>query len=507
MFTGLIGVVSTIAIARSYGVKVIGEYALCMAPVNAAWFLSTVKERPGFIRELTFLEPRAPRVAALFWAVFAFSFALTLIVAVLAIVGTWFLFRGPIHQPGLVVPAAVNMAAYLLITNTCFNIDTVLSGFRAGRELFALRQHQALVFLGAGVLLGVLNGTVWGLIAATIASWGTSLLHRLLVAHRYMPARISRAELRDGFSTLPEILRFGLRVAPGGFADGVANETGTWVLGIISSISVVGAYNRAWLLGRRFMELNWRISEMLFPTLIERRARGDRHGFDRALVDTVRYCAVGMLWPAAAGGGAAVGVMRIFGPGFASVSNALIVVLTMPAVATISSLQRHALMALDRPGLTSWSAGLRMAVTVLASIGLSLLIGPLGTAIAVILGFLADSAFMWHVTRRHLATPLHRLWPPVQVLALVAAYAAGFGAAHLSYTAVGGYSGLALALLAGSLAYAICFGLLGGIDARDRARARDIATRIRARRTPARAAMSGLDQRPADKSGYDPHAL
>ncbi len=97
--TGVFGVLSSIVIARIYGVNAIGEYALCTAPVNAAWFLSTVRERPGLIRELVFLDPGAPRASALFWAVFLFSFALTLVVAALVLVATWFIFSGPIHHP------------------------------------------------------------------------------------------------------------------------------------------------------------------------------------------------------------------------------------------------------------------------------------------------------------------------------------------------------------------------------------------------------------------------
>jgi O-antigen/teichoic acid export membrane protein len=488
--SALLGLVSTVAIARAYGVRAIGDFALCLAPVNAAWFLSTVKERPGFIRELAFLQPRAPRVTALFWAVFAFSFSLTFVVALLAIVATYFVFNGPIDQPQLVLPTAVNLLGYLFITNTCFNFDTLLSGFRAGRQLFVLRQHQALMFLGVGVAFGLAGFKLWGLIAATIISWSTGLIHRLVIARQYLRARISRAELRDGFRTLPDILRFGIKVAPGGFADGISNEGGTWILGSITNVVTVGAYNRAWNLGRRFMEINFRLSEMLFPTLIERRAKGDHAGFDRALVDTVRYSAVGMLWPAAAAGGAAVGVMRVFGHGFTSVSNALILILLMPAASNISSLQRHTLMSLEKAGLTSYSAGLRMVVTISASITLTLLIGPTGTALAVILGFLADSTFMQFVTRRHLSAPLLKLWPLREIAALVCAYGVGFATSHFVYGSIEGYGGLLIALIVGSLAYAGTFLALGGMNDRDRARGQEVLAAYRKRRRQRAAAVA-----------------
>jgi len=478
---GMLGIASSIAIARVYGVNVLGQFALVMAPVNAAWFLSTVKERPGFVAELASLHPRHPRVTGLFLAVFAFSFVLTLLVGSLALVASYFLFKGPVGHPELIAPTAVNLAGYVFITNTCFNYDTVLSGFRAGRQLFWLRLHQAVAFLAVAVALGFVWGDVWGLVVATIASWFTTLIHRLVVIRPFMHAWVSREEIREGMKTLREIITFGLKITPGGIFDGISNEAGTWVLGIFSSVNTVGAYNRAWTLGRRFMELNWRISEMLFPTLVERRAKGDAHGFDRALVDSLRYSAAGMLLPAAAAGGAAYGVMSLFGPGFEGVTGALTLILLMPATSTISSLQRHALYAVNRPVTASASATIRLVVTVGLCVPLSLLVGTTGTAAAVVLGFAADSAYMFRVTRGHLATPLLQLWPLRSILAIAGAYAAGFAAARVVYDMLETVPGLIVALAAGSVAYAGVFAMLGGVHKRDVERFASLWERARER--------------------------
>ena len=42
---------------------------------------------------------------------------------------------------------------------------------------------------------------------------------------------VSRATLRDGFSVLPELIRFGLKIVPGTIADGMANQAGVLILG------------------------------------------------------------------------------------------------------------------------------------------------------------------------------------------------------------------------------------------------------------------------------------
>jgi O-antigen/teichoic acid export membrane protein len=247
-------------------------------------------------------------------------------------------------------------------------------------------------------------------------------------------------------------------------------------------VSAVGAYNRAWNLGRRFVEGAWRINEMLFPTLVERRAEGDHHGFDRALIDTIRYSALGMLLPAAAGGGAAAGVMAIFGPGFEQASDALAILLLMPALFTVASIQRHALFSVDRPAATTWIAIGRMVATLALSVPLTRSLGAAGTALAVVAGLALETGYMFWTTRRHLAQPLLRLWPVRQVSALVASYAVGFLVARVVDDAVAGLLGTVAALCAGGAAYVAIFLLAGGLGPRDRERWASLQASFRERR-------------------------
>ncbi len=169
------------------------------------------------------------------------------------------------------------------------------------------------------------------------------------------------------------------------------------MLGVLSSIAAVGAYSRAWTLGRRFIEITYRITEMLYPTLVERHARGDVQGFDRALVDSIRYSTVGLLLPAAAGGGAAAGIMAIFGPGFSRGADALMLLLLMPAMFTVTCIQRHVLYTVDRPLLTTYGASGRMILTLASGVVLTLRFGETGMAVAILLGLLADLAYMSRV--------------------------------------------------------------------------------------------------------------
>ncbi len=261
------------------------------------------------------------------------------------------------------------------------------------------------------------------------------------------------------------------KVTPGSLATGVSEQVGTWVLGVVGSISAVGAWNRAWALSQRFVELNYRVAEMVFPTLVERHVGEDRLGFDRALMDSLRYVAVGMLLPAAAGGGAAAGIMGLFGPGFAQASTALAVVLVVPAIATISTIQVDALLAVGRPVATTVLSVARLAATVPLTIGLTLAMGLTGAALGITLGACVQLAIQLGVLRAHLSQPMRQLWPLRQLVALIVAYVGGFAVARILDSALPGLTGLVGGLAGGALAYAVAFMLIGGMLPRDRARA------------------------------------
>jgi O-antigen/teichoic acid export membrane protein len=280
---------------------------------------------------------------------------------------------------------------------------------------------------------------------------------------------------------LPEIIRFGLKITPGSLASGVSDQVGTWTLGAVGSLSAVGAWNRAWALSQRFVELNYRLAEIVFPTLVERHVGEDRGGFDRALVDSQRYVAAGMLLPAAVGGGAAAGVMALFGPGFSSASTALALLLLVPTISTMISIQTDALLAVGRPLATTALAGARMAATVPLTVVLTIEMGVTGAALGVTLGASLQLAVQFGVLRAHLSQPILRLWPIRQLAGLVVAYGAGFGVARVVDSVIAGPLGLVLALSAGALAYPIGLIGVGGMLTRDRRRLERMVAAIAAR--------------------------
>jgi O-antigen/teichoic acid export membrane protein len=476
-----LGVVSTIVTARIYGVRIVGQFALCYAPVAAMWVLSTAKEQAALIREITGLPPRHPRVTQLFAVVFTFSSALTLVVGVLAAAAATLVFRGPLHHPGLVAPMLASIAGYVVVTNTGWNLDSIFSAFVAGRQLFWIRLHETLSFLAIATALGLAWHSIWGLVLGTVGGSATALVHRIVAVRPFVRARLTRAGYRAGLRVLPDLLRFGLKITPGSIAQGISSQAGVWAIGAVAPVATVGAYSRAQTIPDRLQQVNVRITEVLYPTLVKRRAGGDGDGFDRALLDTIRYALAGMLLIAALCGGAAHRILTLFGPGFATASAVLALLVLYPALAAIANAQTQALYAVDRPGLTSVIALTRMALTLAATIVLTRAIGITGPAIALLAGYAFDIAWRGLALRPHLHRRLHATWHWREQLALVVAYAAGFAAARAIVEAAPSLAGLALALAAGTLAYAAVVAL-GAVNARDRRRLGELAERLRARR-------------------------
>ncbi len=416
----------------------------------------------------------------------------------LAAVLSWLAFRGPLNHPELIPAALVSIAGYAIVTNTGWNIDSVLSAFVAGRQLFWVRLHEALSFVIIAIVIGLAWHSVWGLVIATIGGSFTALLHRIVVVRAFVRGRLSRAEYRVGLSVLPDLLRFGLKITPGGIAQGVSQQIGVWALAVIGyPLATIGAYSRAQTVPERLQQVNIRIVEVLYPTLVGRRARGDHEGFDRALIDSIRYALLGTVLLAAVLGGAAYSILNVFGPGFSRAAPALTLLIAYPALASITITQNQAFFAVNRPGLTSIITLTRLAVTIILTVVLTPAIGITGPALALLAGYVLQVTWGAIALLPFLSQSLHIIWPLKERMALVISYICGFGATRGVEHAVPSTGGLLLCLVVGTVSYAGAFLATGGINDRDRQRLTEVIGRARSWRrhvTPPTAEISDFPQ-------------
>lgn len=469
---------SSVAIARIYGVEILGEYALAFAPYYALNNLSSVREQAAFARRIATMQPRDPMITGLWVAMFAFSTALTVGMAAVVLIATWFIYSGPLGRPDLFGLAVVPILFGIFVFNPSWNLDRVFTTFRAGRLLLDLRVVGAILTVVFMIVAGIIWGTTRALVYAELLSWVPMLVWRAIAVRRFMRPVVPLSVLREGRRTLPEIVSFGLKLTPGTLAEASLNQAGTWIIGLFAPLAALGAYSRAWQLVRRVMELRARVAEMLFPTLIERRDAGDVAGADRALADTMRYVLGGLALIAAAGGGASVGVMEVFGQGFVEASDALIFLLLVPPLAICSFVQFQSMWALDRPVASSVISLVRAAVGLPLMVVLTWQMGIVGCAIGQAAAYGVGLVVTTVITARGMTVPLRQLFTVRQAVAIPVAYTAGFAAAQAVDQVLTPLAALPLALAAGAVVYAGALILVGGANERDRERMRRLRAKL-----------------------------
>lgn len=347
------GLGSSVLTSRLYGVKIIGEYALASAPYIVASQISQVNEGTAFVREASSLPARGARVSGLFRAVFTFSTALTFTMAALVFVVSTLLLGGPVNQSHLIGPAAAILAGYVLVDNVNWNIDSVLSAFRAARPLFWARTAQVVTFLVVGVAAAAFTRSVWGLVVATVASFAVPLVVRLVALRRYVRLRVPKEDMRRAWRDLPAMIRFGIVLTPSILVGGLTGQAGTWMVGATETISATGAYGRAMGLSSKFLDAGYRIAEILLPGMMERRASGDHEGATRLLNRTLRATAVPLLAIGAAAGGAGEGVLRVFGPGFAQAHLVLALLDIYYVFTVLAYVQGQGFIAVGKPRINA----------------------------------------------------------------------------------------------------------------------------------------------------------
>lgn len=506
----VLGLGSSIALARVYGVEVIGEYAILLASMMVVNLLSTLREQEALIRDIAKFDRHDPRITGRFYATLGFSVGLTIVAAAIVSGALWFLLPGAsIDRPSLVWPAIAMAAGYALIDKVGWNTDVVLAAFRAGQELFWIRLVQAVTMLVVAIALGVYRDPgVWGLVIATIAAWSVALIVRLVYLRRFARLRVPRADLREGAGALPGYLRFGLRAGGGSFANTLSDTAPVWILAPLAPVAVVGAWSRVELLTARLTEGLVRVAEMLFPTLVERREEGDTAGYERVLIDTVRYVVGGTLLVAAALGGARFGVMDVFGPGFDVAAGALAVIMLAGPLHAISIVQQLTLYSVDRPLATTVAAVVRMILVVALGIVFVMMFGVVGIAAAVVIALAVSAIVQGRELRRELSGSFLRFWPARALAAAVLAYGGGFAVAWFVDHNADGHLATLLALMAGSFTYLALYLVAGGTLPRDRERlgkGLDRVRRMRAGEPPAEDG-AGDDVAPDAATGGDPRA-
>jgi O-antigen/teichoic acid export membrane protein len=466
----VVGMLSALLTARVYGVEVIGQYALVTAPWLMLIQFSSVSEQVALTRRVALLPARHPMVAGLFVPVLGFSSILTIVAGIPVMLFSAAALHGPIDQPTLVVPALVVIAGYAVVDNTSWNIDALLSAFRAGRELFYARLSFVASFLAFCLLFAQIDKTVWSMTEATVAAFVFSLAVRLVLIRRFTRIVPDRESFRAGMAELPAMLRFSLRLVGGRIAFGINSQADTWILGSVTSVATVGAYNRAYGIAVRLSDAGYRVNEILFPSLVQHSEKGDSDSYERLLVNTLRLTALPIALVVGAAGGATFGFLELFGPGFEAGAGALTFLLLATGLTVIGAIFGQALIAVGRPHWSTSLAVLRLVVSVPLMWVLAHEWGATGVGGAVLAGAIAVLlAGTWMLRRVILSPAATRSLARTAGVAILV-YGAAFGTSRLLDLALEGPVGAVAAMVAGGIVGLPVLALLpGGLDASERA--------------------------------------
>ena len=390
-----IAVISALVISRLYGAAILGEYALALTAAVLLPAITTLGEQIALVRFLAMEPPRGERGSGVVLATLTLSYALTLVISPLVVAGSVMYLNHAARLPEAVAPMAWLVLDYIFVDKLSWNLDGVLSAYRAAGALAIASVLNVAVFTIVAIGLGLADRSVWSLTIAYLASSAVALAFRLWAVRRYLRVRIPWDSYRQGLRELPDIVRFGLRVQPGVLSRVLTSQSALWVLGATASVATVGAFTRAQSITIRIADLNDRLAAVIYPSLV-RRAHVDDGG--TSLIDDV-VTSLGrtfapLLVAICAAAGASYTILSVFGQDFVSAEAALAILLIATGISTATMIFGEAVTALDRAAVTSWGYVLGLATVLATLVPLARLFGATGAALAFLAGILASSVIM-----------------------------------------------------------------------------------------------------------------
>ncbi|MEQ6901076.1 polysaccharide biosynthesis C-terminal domain-containing protein [Nocardioides sp. YIM 152588] len=437
-----LGLISAVVISRIYGASILGEFALAYAAIAALSVITTLGEDVALVRLLAVEPPRSVKGSGIALATISASLGVTVVLLPVVAVGTAIYLRDAADVPQAVGPMLALLGGYLLFDKLAWNLDGVLSAYRAAGPLATARILNSLTLTVASAALAVVTHSVWAITFASLIASVVSLGYRLWQARPYLSWRAGRGGFREGWREVPGLYKFGLTVAPGALAIGFQSQGLLWILGALAPIAVVGAFSRAQSIAIRIFDVHYRLAAIIYPSLVkrlheDRQAGSGLGGFVYDIVATLQRTFVPLFVGLCAAAGASRTGLTFFGEDFLPAEGALAILLVSGGVAALTMVFSQALNALGRTVVVSVGWVLAMLLTIALAVPLSREYGATGAALAYLVGLVAVTVILLVVLVR--ATPGE--WAGYRLglrgLAVGAAGALAFGVVH-EVQAVGG---------------------------------------------------------------------
>jgi O-antigen/teichoic acid export membrane protein len=382
LITAVGSILTAVIASRLYGITVVGEFALVIAPWAVLVRISTIAEHLGFMRVAAVLPVRSRPLGALFAALLRFSTALTFATSILTSVVTALLYNGPIHRPHLVMPAIVLVFGYLLFDNVGWNLDTLLTSTRQHLALFYARISQSLAILAMTWVLAFHLRNVWGLTLATLFGYFFPFVVRVPAALKVLPKKLSPEDHHEARQEFRKLLHFSKDFIPNSWMAGISGQSPTLVLGAYGSDAQLGVFSRAAGVTGRLQDIVFRMGANVV-TYLSRAHAESRERFVSLSRRTITLTLLAIGLPVTILFGSARAVLQVFGTDFTSGRSSLRVLAVAVLLSSIcSAMTAVVVVSVNRATILAWSGAGTQLVGVLVSFPLVRQWGALGASYA-----------------------------------------------------------------------------------------------------------------------------
>ncbi len=380
LITAVGSILTAVVASRMYGINIVGEFALVIAPWAVLVRISTIAEHLGFMRVAAVMPLRSKQLGALFRALLRFSTALTLVMSVFTSIVTALLYHGPIHRPHLVYPAMTLIFGYLFFDNVGWNLDTLLTSTRQHLALFYARISQSLSILVMTWLLAFKIPTVWGLTLATLFGYAFPFVIRIPAAIKVLPKSLSPDDHESARREFRTLLKFSKDFIPNSWMAGISGQSPTVVLGAYSTDTQLGVFSRAVGITGRLQDIVFRMGANVV-TYLSRAFAESRDSFVKLSRRTITLTILAIGLPVSILCGSARAVLRVFGNDFVAGASSLRILAVAVLISSVcSAITAIVVVSVDRATILAWSGAGSQLVGVIVSFPLVKRWGSMGAS-------------------------------------------------------------------------------------------------------------------------------
>jgi O-antigen/teichoic acid export membrane protein len=346
-------ITTTILNARLYGAEVLGVSALASSPWLLAMSISNFGEGTALVRALAQLPRRSPNTLTLTGVTVALSTAWTAIVCVVVGAIAAMLVSTVAGHRDVLLSALVLTATFVLFVNPSWVLQSPFIAYASAVDLAIARLLPAFCFLAGSLAFGLLDASLWSLIAAWVAAAAVGVAYTVVRAPAFVAGRISRRRVRAATSEIRALLTFAARTWPGNFGNALSSQTGLWVIAGLNGNTQAGVYSRVLGVQERAGDLSVRLQDGLFPAMVRLHEAGEADELRAAwwrIMSPATALAAALIVPIAVNAGAA---MAVLGPEFESGVSALRWVLVASWMLLLLNGAVSVFYATNRAGLSS----------------------------------------------------------------------------------------------------------------------------------------------------------